>query len=212
MYTLFGQPGWGSVLVETQLVFYRLPYRLEEVGDLLHSAEARAKLTALNPLAQTPTLLLPDGRAMTESAAITLHLADITGATTLVPGPHEAERVAFLRWLVFMVANIYPTFTYADIPDRFVPAECAKAFRTNVNAYAHRLWAQMEGEAAAPWFLGERFTAIDIFIATMTRWRPQRPWFAANRPRLHAIAERTEAHPDLAPTWRRNFPNPPPDP
>ncbi len=32
--------------------------------------------SSLNPLGQVPTLVLPDGRVMTESAAIILHLAD----------------------------------------------------------------------------------------------------------------------------------------
>jgi len=40
----------------------------------------------------------------------------------------------------------------------------------------------------------------------MTRWRPRRAWFAAHRPKLHAIALRAEARRELAETWRRNFP------
>jgi GST-like protein len=206
VYTLFGQPGWGSVLVESQLVWYGLPYVFEQVGDLFRSEEARQKLARVNPLVQTPTLVLPGGRVMTESAAITLHLADVTGRTDLVPGPAEAERADFLRWLVFMVANIYPTFTYADLPERFVPAAAASEFRARVDAHAARLWRQMEDEAGAPWFLGARFTAVDIFIATMTRWRPRRPWFAEHAPRLHAIALGTDALPALEELWRRNFP------
>lgn len=192
MYTLFGKRGWGSDIVEAQLAWYGLPYVLEDSGDLLRDAAARARLQAVNPLAQTPTLVLPGGRIMTESAAITLHLADLTGRDDLVPGPQAPERAAFLRWLVFLVANIYPTFTYADIPDRFAPPEAAPQFRANVDAYAARLWGQMEEEAGAPWFLGARFSALDIFLAVMTRWRPQRPWFTAERPRLAAIAAAAE--------------------
>jgi GST-like protein len=205
MYTLFGKPGWGSVLVEVQLSFYGLPYVVEDVGDLFKSAEARERMAKVNPLMQTPALVLPDGMVMTESAAITLLLADITGSTALVPGSGEPGRAQFLRWLVFMVANIYPTFTYADLPDRFVPAESAEAFRKSVDAYQQRLWRQIEDEAGGPWFLGERFSAMDIFIATMTRWRPRRAWFAENRKRLFGIATRADAHPKLAAVWARNF-------
>lgn len=206
MYTLFGCPGWGSVLVECQLAWYGLPYVFEEVGDLFASEEARAKLALLNPLSQTPTLVLPGGYVMTESAAITLHLADVTGRTDLVPGPADPKRAEFLRWLIFVVANLYPTFTYADVPERFVPAVSAKAFRENVDAYKKRLWSQLESEASVPWFLGEHFSSLDIYIAAMTRWRPRRPWFAANCQRLHAIAVRTDERPELADIWRRNFP------
>ena len=206
MHRLFGQPGWGSVLVETQLAFYGLPYVVEDVGDLFKSAEARERMTKVNPLGQLPALVLPGGMVMTESAAITLLLADITGSTALVPGPREAERAAFLRWLVFMVANIYPTFTYADVPDRFVPAESAQTFRTNVDAYQRRLWGQVEDAAGEPWFLGDRFSAMDVFVATMTQWRPERAWFAENRKRLSGTAMRTDARPELVAVWARNFP------
>src|SRR5215469_11383426 len=126
MYRLFARPGWGSVLVEAQLAWYGLGYETEDVDDLFASAAAREMLRPINPLAQVPTLLLPDGQVMTESAAITLYLAETTGRQGLVPATGEAPRPAFLRWLVFVVANIYPTFTYADDPARFVPGEEAQ--------------------------------------------------------------------------------------
>ncbi len=206
MYKLFARPGWGSVLVETQLAWYEFPYELEEVADLFASAEARRQLAAVNPLAQVPTLVLPDGQVMTESAAITLHLADVAGRTDLVPAADEAVRPAFLRWLIFLVANLYPTFTYADDPARFVPGETAQqGFQANVHAYAKRLWDQAEHAAGRPWFLGDRRSALDIYVGAMTRWEPRREWFAAACPRLHAIALSIEAEPRLAAVWRRNF-------
>ena len=210
---LYGNPGWGSAIVEAQLDVYGLPYRYEAVGDLFDSAAARERLLPLNPVAQVPTLVLGNdhgGRVMTESAAITLHLADLGGRDDLVPGAQAPERAAFLRWLVFLVANVYPTFTYADDPSRFVKAaEAQPGFRDEVNAYAKRLWQAVEVEAAAaggPWFLGARFSALDVFLAVMTRWRPGRDWFAANTPRLHQTAEAARALPALAPMMARNFP------
>jgi GST-like protein len=125
MYKLYARPGWGSTLIEAQLAWYALPYLIEEVDDLFASAAARQKLAEVNPLAQIPTLVLPDGTVMTESAAITLHLADVAGSDELVPTPGDPLRPTFLRWLVFLVANLYPTFTYADDPSRFVAGEAA---------------------------------------------------------------------------------------
>ncbi|MCR6700769.1 MAG: glutathione S-transferase N-terminal domain-containing protein [Dokdonella sp.] len=142
MMTLHGRPGWGSALIEAQLLRYGLPFRFEEVGDLFASAEARAALAAVNPLAQVPTLVLDDGRVMSESAAITLYLADLTGRDDLVPGPQSPERAAFLRWLVFLVANLYPTFTYADDPQRFV-ADAAAPRRSG------RAWTPMRCRCGA---------------------------------------------------------------
>jgi GST-like protein len=94
MYTLFGRPGWGSVLVEAQLAWFNLPYVIEEVDDLFESAAARERLSAINPVAQLPTLVTPDGSVMTESAAITLHLADVTTGDSLVPSVGPARSSA----------------------------------------------------------------------------------------------------------------------
>jgi len=207
-YTLWGRPGWGSTIVEAQLELYGLKYRYEPVEDLFRTPGAREKLEKVNPLAQVPTLVMPDGSIMSESAAITLLLADITGSDTLVPGAGAPERAKFLRWLVFLVANIYPTFTYADDPARFVSVNAARdPFRAATDAYAQRLWRQVEREAGTPWFLGERFSALDIYVDIMTRWRPKRGWFEIETPRLFAIARRADALPELANVWKRNFPN-----
>mgnify|MGYP006204951633 CR=1 FL=1 len=78
-YTLWGRPGWGSALVEAQLDWYGLPFAYETVGDLFKDPDAKARLQKVNPLAQVPTLVMPDGSVMSESAAITLLLADVTG-------------------------------------------------------------------------------------------------------------------------------------
>ena len=208
MYRLYGNPGWGSVLVEAQFAWYGLDYENVEAGDVFASAAARDDLARLNPLAQVPVLILPDGTVMTESAAITLHLADVTGSDDLVPAAPAAERPAFLRWLIFLVANIYPTFTFADDPSRFIAMpEGRDVYRAAVDAYAQRLWRIVEENARAPWFLGERFSALDIYVCAMTRWRPQRLWFAANTPKLAAIALAADDLPRLAPVWRRNFPD-----
>jgi GST-like protein len=203
---LFGEPGWGSTIVEAQLDWYGLEYDFERVGNLFESDGAsRQRLSAVNPLAQIPTLQLGDGTVLAESAAITLHLAEVTGLDSLVPRAGDAARWPFLRWLVFLVANVYPTYTYADQPSRFVDGEQAQqSFRSHVDAYAKKLYSMLESAAGAPWFLGERFSALDIYVCVMTRWRPKREWFATNTPNLAAIAARAEQVPQLAACWRRN--------
>ncbi len=206
MVKLYGRAGWGSVLIEAQLVWYGVPFSFEEVDDVFTSAEARARLAAVNPLAQLPTLVLAEGSIMTESAAITLVLAELENRRGLVPPPGDPARPRFLRWLIFIVTNIYPTFTYADEPARFVREPSAQgSFRTSVDDYAKKLWRMMEDEAATPWFLRD-FSALDIYIAAMTRWRPGRDWFAARCPRLYAISVKADALPQLTQVWERNFP------
>lgn len=203
--TLYGRPGWGSALIEAQLVHYGLPFDFIEVGDLFASQDARRALARINPLSQIPALVC-DGLVMTESAAITLFLADIVGRSDLVPSGEAAERGPFLRWLVFLVANIYPAFTYGDDPSRFVAIEAAReAYKQAVDDRQKAMWRHVEDAAGAPWFLSERRSALDLFIGVMTRWRPGRGWFADHAPKLTAIAKRADAMPALDDVWRRNF-------
>src|SRR5690606_39793795 len=79
-----------------------------------------------------PIFVLPGGEVMTESAAITLHLADLAQDDTLVPAPGDPARTKFLRWLVFLVANVYPTYTYADDPSRFVDRKSTRLNSSHV--------------------------------------------------------------------------------
>jgi GST-like protein len=208
-FRLYELPGWGSAIVEAQLAEYGLPVDLVTGGDMDDRETVRRVMAPLNPLAQIPVLVLPSGEVMTESAAMTLHLADLTGSAVLVPEPGAAERAAFLRWLVYLVANIYPSFTYADIPSRFVSAAETPAYCAKVDAYACEMWRILERAVAAsggPWVLGRRFTALDIYVAVMTRWQPGPGWFAAEAPDLARIAAAAAARPALVPVFARNFP------
>lgn len=204
-FQLYQNPGWGSAIVEAQLAFYGLPYALIEAGDLFEDQAARAAMAAVNPLMQVPALVLPSGEVMTESAAITLYLADVARSDALVPGPDAAERAQFLRWLVCLVAAIYPTFIFADVPERYVSPAEAGAFRARMIEQRKELWRVVEAAAKGPWFLGARFSAIDVYLACMVHWRPRKDWFASEAPALRRIAEAAAARPELAAVMARNF-------
>ena len=205
---LYENPGWGSAIIEAQLAILNLPCTLIPAGDVFDDAAALAALKTVNPLGQIPTMILPDGTVMTESAAITLYLAELTGTDILVPPQGSPDRPAFLRWLIFIVANIYPCFTFADVPTRFVPQAQAEAYKARVTDHATALWKLVQSEAArlgGPWFLGPRFSAIDIYLAVMIHWRPGHASFHKQTPLLADIAARTTARPDMAATMHRNF-------
>lgn len=205
-YRLLHSRGCGSAVVQACLQLSGLAHEVEELpyGE---PGPGRDRLLALNPLGQVPVLILPDGRAMTESAAMVLHLAEQAPAAGLAPAPDHPSRPDFLRWLVFLVAAIYPNFTYGDDTSRYVTGEAARAeLRATTDAYARRCWRMVEaGVVADPWFLGPDLSALDLYLAVMTRWRPRRPWFAAHCPRVHAIATRAEQEPRLAGVWASNL-------
>jgi GST-like protein len=206
-YVLYAVPGWGSVLAEAMLTWCDVPFRIEDVSGFDKPGPTRDKLLAVNPLAQVPTLVLPDGTVMTESAAIALHLAENCPEAELEPRPGTPERARYLRRLVWLVANVYPTFTYGDYPERWVPA-AADELKTSTDQYRETLWRSLEAEiGSGPWVLGDRFSALDIYVGAMSHWRPRQTWFEANCPKLAGIAKRADGVPKLRPVWERNFPS-----
>jgi GST-like protein len=208
-YTLFSVPGWGSALTEAMLALCLAPVRIEDVTDFDRPGATRDRLASINSLAQVPTLLLPEGTAMTESAAIALLLAERYPQAGLAPAPGTPLRGTFLRRLIWLAANVYPTFTYGDYPERWVSGD-AQSLKSSTDVFRERLWREFEADVPeGGWALGSDLCALDIYIAVMTHWRPRRAWFAAHCPRLGAIAARADAHPILGTVLQRNFPSGP---
>ncbi|MFT3695102.1 MAG: glutathione S-transferase family protein [Kofleriaceae bacterium] len=188
--------GCGSAIVELAFALTNTPYEREEVN--YDSDEGRARLAPFNPLMQVPTLIGPDGTVMTESLAIILSLDD----PQLVPPRDDPSRAQALRWLTFLVTAIYPTFTYGDDTSKWGGGA---ALRESTDAHRKKLWQHLETVARGPWFLGERFSAIDLYIGVMVHWRPRREWFAATTPTLAAIADGVIQVPRLAEVFAANF-------
>lgn len=202
---LLGCRGCGSAIVEAAFELAGLPLDYEEV-DYSFGSPTRSRLLEVNPLGQVPALVLPQGGLLTESLAIVQHVDDLAPQAGLVPKAPDGSRNAFLRWSVFLVSALYPTWTYGDEPAKWVEhTQGARQLRESTDRHRQSLWLQVEEAAAAPWFLGSRMSAIDLYIAVMTHWRPGRKWFAANTPRLLAIAERTSATAGVADVIARNF-------
>jgi len=202
---LLGCKGCGNVIVEAAFNVAGVPVDYEEV-DYSGDSPTRPRLLQVNPLGQVPTLVLPDGSVMTESLAMLHYLDDLAPKAGLIPPKGDPLRPVFYRWAVFMIAAVYPTYTYGDDPKKWVADEAAsKLLRESTDEHRKKLWAQIEAEVKGPWFLGERFSALDLYLAAMTRWRPGVLWFAKNTPKCVEIAKRATALPAVAPVMARNF-------
>lgn len=203
---LFGVPGWGSTLVEGALSWVGATFDHEDVEGFDQPGPARDRLLSVNPLARIPTLIAPDGKVMTESAAIVLHLAELYPQSGLAPPPDDPHRRDFLVRLIWFVATVYPTYSYQDYPERWAPDAKDQLFE-NVGAFRKALWTQFEGQVGdGRYVLGDTPSALDLYVACFSRWRPGRAWIAEHCPKLHAIALNAEQLPQLRPVIARNFP------
>jgi len=198
---LYGVRGWGSGITEAMLCLSGQGYDFIDVEGFDRPGPSRDRLTAVNPLAQVPTLILSDGAVMTETAAIALWLSD--SHPVLAPPRDTAGRALFYRLLVWLVANVYPTFTYGDYPDRWAPSAPAELVSaTDRHRESLLLW--LEDQVREPFVLGESVSALDIYVAAMSTWRPREPWFSENAPKLVRIANRTRSLPALCDVMRLN--------
>ena len=156
-------------------------------------------------MVQVPALVLGDETVLTETAAIALFLADHAPghAPGLAPAAGTPERVRFLRLLIWLVANIYPTFTYGDVPQRWVSSAPAE-LTASTNRYREQLFLWLDRQLTGPFALGEAVCALDVFLAVMVAWRPRRPWFERQAPMVARVAEQTAALPPMAAVLRLN--------
>jgi GST-like protein len=202
---LLGCKGCGNVIIEASFALAGVPLETEDV-DYSADSPTRGRLLQVNPLGQVPTLILPDGSILTESLAILHYLNDLEPGADLIPPPGDLTRKHFYRWAVFLIAAVYPTFTYGDEPTKWVKdKEGAQSLRESTDRHREHLMRQLNGVAGSPWFLGERFSALDLYIAVMSHWRPGRKWFAVKTPELMAVAEKTAAIPKVAAVLQRHF-------
>jgi len=204
-YELWSAKGSGGGIIEAMLALAGVPVQIIDAPPWEHGPHLE-QLRRVNPLGQVPVLVLPDGTVMTESGAIVLLLGERHPETGLVPDADDPRRPAFLRWLFFLTASLYATFRYDDYPERWVTGAAARdELRARVGDARKDMLRQLEAAAAAPWFLGEHMTALDLYIGMMNRWKPRTVWYAENCPNLTTIARRVEAKPQLAPVFARHF-------
>jgi GST-like protein len=207
-YTLFGFKGAGSAAVELALEAAELPYRVVSAASWEPSS-ALDRLRAVNPLLQIPTLVLPDGGVMTESAAILLHLGlDAAPPGRLLPAD-AAARAQAIRGLVYIAANCYSAIGMIDYPQRWtgIADEAGQeAVKQGVRRQLHRHWEIFADTfPAKPFFSGEQPGALDFLAVVVSKWSGTRAHLAQHRPAMSEALRRIETHGVVVPVFRRHW-------
>jgi len=208
MYTLFGFSGSGSAAAECALEMTGAPYRIVQAASWEPSAELE-ELARVNPLRQIPTLQLPGGEILTESAAILMHLGLAYPQSGLLPDEPVARDLA-LRGLVYIAANCYSCISVIDYPGRYTTATddaSLEAVRAGTRARLHRHWEIFADLHPAEFFLGGNEPgALDLLAAVVSKWSGTRKHLKAARPGFSALLDRIDAHPAVAMIFARHWP------
>lgn len=134
-----------------------IPYRLESFA-LSSGRHKRADYLALNPMGKVP-LVVDHGVPVAETGAIAVYLADRYPAAALAPSLDAPTRPAYLRWCFFAAGVFEPALADRFFGARGTPSQLAWG------SFEQMATEVMRGTAeAAPFLLGERFSAADVLI------------------------------------------------
>lgn len=161
------------------------PYELHVLN--LKAGEQRGPgYLAINPMGKVPALE-HNGALITEVGAVCLYLADAFPGAGLAPSIGDPLRGPYLRWMFFQGNAFEPA-----IIDRALKREPGPPstlpygdFETAISTVANAL-------GNGPWFLGDRFSALDVYFGSAIRWTtefgllPLRPEFASLIERIKA--------------------------
>lgn len=205
MFKLYARRGAGSMAVEALLAECDIPHQVE---DLERGPDGKppAFFHRINPQGQVPTLILPDDSVMTESAAMTIYLADLHPGAGLAPAAASPLRPRYLRWIVFFATTVYMSDLRMLYPRRYTDdaagAEAVK--RTAIGGMAREFEIFADALGAGPYILGETFSAADIYAAMLASWAENVPALFAKHPNIKALYDRVTARPRIAKVWERN--------
>ena len=205
--TLYGAQASGSVAVEAALVLLGQPYQLIE-GATWAEAQAREQVAPVNAMRQIPTLVLPGGEVMTESAAILIDLSDRHPASRLSPTIDDPRRRQFLRWMLFVSSAIYALhWIKPDVARIGAPAGARDAVVDAVHERIAFCWGQMDSQLVpGRYLLGDELTVLDLYVTVVSRFGPWRQRFYSAAPRMSPVVRRVDEDPRLVDFWRARFP------
>jgi glutathione S-transferase len=156
-----------------------LAYEWVEV-DAFAGETRQPAFRALNPAAQVPTVLLPDGRTLAQSNAILLHLAEGSG---LVP-EDRFWRAKLLEWLFWEQSSHEPYLA----PRR--RSRGGGELRAGGQAALARLESWL---TSAPFLVGGRLSLADLALLPHTRMAPDAGFDLELYPAVRQWISRCEA-------------------
>ncbi len=202
MYKLYWAPATGAMT--PQALFEELGVEYEKIIiDFDKEEHTSPEFLAVNPMAQIPALVLPDGTLMTETAAILLQVVDRHPEGKLAPATGSPERARFLRWLFFLASNVYPAVLRTYYSDRYTTdPDGSEGVKGAGEADLDSHFAILnDALSPGPYLLGESFSAVDIFLWMLIEWHPNPARLSESSPRVRQLAELVRARPAVARVW-----------
>jgi glutathione S-transferase len=169
-----------------------LPFEWIEV-DILKSESRTPEFLAMNPAGQVPAVILKDGRTLSQSNAIMLHLAE--GSVLIPIDPYD--RAKMYEWMFWEQYSHEPYVAVARFQVTYLGKSVAeldaKLVERGAGALA-RLETQLQQTA---YLVGERLTLADIALVAYTRVAHEGGFDLSRYPAVKAWVDRVETALDI---------------
>ena len=124
---------------------------------------------ALNPMGKVPAIRHGDA-VVTEGAAICAYLADTFPDAGLAPSAGSPDRGAYYRWLFFGAGPVEMAVT--NRYNKWDPTPEQEAM-VGYGSYTRVLDMLEQLVGRGPYLLGERFSAVDVYLGSQIIWGTQ---------------------------------------
>jgi glutathione S-transferase len=121
---------------------------------------------AINPMGKVPAIKHGEV-VVTEGAAICAYLADAFPDQELAPPPGHRLRGAYYRWLFFGAGPVETAVTNNYLKWEPTPEQ---QMMVGYGSYAKVLDVLQDLVASGPYLLGERFSALDVYLGSQIAW------------------------------------------
>jgi glutathione S-transferase len=189
MITIFGDSISGNCLkVKWTAERLGIPFTWKEV-DVTKSETRTPEFLRMNPAGQVPTVVLEDGRALAQSNAIILHLAE---GSSLIPGD-AYERAKMLEWMFWEQYSHEPAVAVARFQMKYLGKRREELDAKLVERGEAALARLEQGLAGREFLVGDRLSLADITLVAYTRVAHDGGFNLADYPAVQAWIARVEA-------------------
>jgi glutathione S-transferase len=187
---LYYSPGACSLSPHIVALEAGLPIELQKVDTKTKTANAEGDYWKVNPKGYVPALEIAPGEVLTEGPAIVQYLGDQKPQAGLVPKPGSLERYRQQEMLSFITSEIHKA--YSPLFSQATPKETIEDRKAALRKRYKLLDERLNGR---DYLFGDRFTAADAYLFTVTTWAPFVELDLSAFPNLQAFQERVAARP-----------------
>ena len=187
---LFYSPGACSLSPHIVAREAGLDGALEKVDTKSKKTASGQDFLQVNPKGYVPALQMDDGEVLTEGPAIVQYLGDKAPAAGLVFANGTMERYRLQETLGFINSEIHKT--YSPLFDPSTPDTMKAALHDKLKKRYALFDKRLDGKQ---FLFGDRFTAADAYLFTVTNWAGHVKLDLTGFPHLQAFQKRVAARP-----------------